>query len=211
VQPLWALGLCGEFTGSYLLDAGEHRRNKIGGMAEFISHPIHKVLSWAVIAVVAPALLFAGIAFIALGDADERDYFIAKVCFGLICLIFFAKVVQWGISRKLKTKMTPILVFIGTGLMGLIALSAINYVNSKRDAKARKLAAETKPMSESAQRDPTPQSTSQAEPSPIASNAPSGAKRKKTPYAKSQNNRQVDELQRRKEEALRALDLKDPR
>lgn len=99
-----------------------------------------KLLSWNVLSVFLPSLVGLGFGVLALGDLD--DFIIAKACFLIVCLVLGVKIVLWGAERR-RSMMSYLLVFIGCGALGVIALVSVQYVNRKRDLKFTSTSSET--------------------------------------------------------------------
>ncbi len=95
-----------------------------------------KALSWAVIGVVAPALLALGAGFVLAGDS-RTDFNIAHGCFLLAFFILWAKIIHLGFGSRRRKLLTYFLVFFGTGAMGVLGLAATQYVEQKRAAKVK--------------------------------------------------------------------------
>jgi hypothetical protein len=135
---------------------------------------------------------------------DANDFFIAKTCFLVGCLLLGIQAILLAARRR--GLMSYLLVFALCGAIGVVGLFLFNYVDRKRDAKVAKEALTTQtpstttPPTSSPSQTPTPAAT----PSPTPTARPSASASKSRPKRSK-----VDDLQRRKEEALRILHSKD--
>jgi hypothetical protein len=101
---------------------------------------IEGLFSWAV-----PILIGIGFGVVAMDD-----YKLAKICFLLSALIAEVKVLMWGVETQSSGGLRILVCFMASGLIGVLAMESVRYVDRKRDSKRvlTQGTAEIKPQSQ---------------------------------------------------------------
>jgi hypothetical protein len=88
------------------------------------------VFSWEVTSVVASILIGAAFSFLALDD-----FKLAKLCFLIAAADAIGGMVMWGVKTQVPPWTRIAIVFFGVGLVGVLAVQALRYVDQKREKK----------------------------------------------------------------------------
>ena len=112
---------------------GGARKGGRYGAVSWGSSAVKSILSWGVLGVAIPTLLFFGIGALTMGDTD--DFLIAKISFLAVAVVIATKVVQLAINSTKGLFMTYTLVFCAFGVIGIMASLSVRYVDRKYAAK----------------------------------------------------------------------------
>jgi hypothetical protein len=93
------------------------------------------IIPWGAMAFFESILIVVPFGIVGYSDLDASDVFIARTFFVMACVIVAVQVILLAARRR--GQMPFVVVFLACGVIGMVGLAAVNYVDQKRTAKSR--------------------------------------------------------------------------
>jgi hypothetical protein len=94
------------------------------------------IIAWAAIGVIVPTLIGVALGVLAFSDLDSYDAWISKSCLLLAYFVAAVQVILYA-ARKRTDRMSFVYTFLACGILGVLGLASVSYVNRKLDRKQR--------------------------------------------------------------------------
>ncbi|MFZ0050226.1 MAG: hypothetical protein WAK96_00490 [Desulfobaccales bacterium] len=93
------------------------------------------LFSWAVVGILVPILIGVGVGAMSM---TPPEYWVARVCFTIACILLFAKIGIWLIISESPLAQRIIVVFVLFGIIGVGWVEALRWVGNKQTSLEKK-------------------------------------------------------------------------